>query len=163
MEEVVLDKIQLLLGSRYGAGGATDISLYGTSNSTKWNFDDHLYSRVIVAGGGGGASYYGTFYAPGTGGGNEGTDGNYQSNTRGTQIGTDTNTTFSSGQGFGIGGSHTGNASSRWWWRLVSVVLLAVMQVIILEEVVVLDGYIQNQHIIIGKIILRKVKVVNGN
>ena len=43
-------------GSRYGykgGGGATDISLQGTAGSTAWNTPDHLYSRFIVAGGGG--------------------------------------------------------------------------------------------------------------
>ena len=35
-----------------GAGGGTDISLYGAANgSTTWNTTTHLYSRIIVAGG----------------------------------------------------------------------------------------------------------------
>ena len=37
-----------------GGGGATDISAQGTAGSTTWNTPDHLYSRIIVAGGGGG-------------------------------------------------------------------------------------------------------------
>ena len=39
------------------AGGATDISLYGTLNSTDWNNTNHLYSRIIVAGGGGSSGW----------------------------------------------------------------------------------------------------------
>ena len=38
-----------------GGGGATDFAL---KNAT-WNSEDHLYSRILVAGGGGGALYYG--------------------------------------------------------------------------------------------------------
>ena len=38
-----------------GGGGATDISLQGSS---AWKTDAHLYSRIIVAGGGGGAVYW---------------------------------------------------------------------------------------------------------
>ena len=43
-------------GYRYsykGGGGATDISLQGTAGSATWNSTNHLYSRIIVAGGGG--------------------------------------------------------------------------------------------------------------
>lgn len=38
----------------YGGGGATDIALLGTNESTSWNTQEHLYSRILVAGGGGG-------------------------------------------------------------------------------------------------------------
>ena len=40
-----------------GGGGSTDISLYGEDGSTQWNNSDHLYSRIIVAGGGGGSGH----------------------------------------------------------------------------------------------------------
>lgn len=49
-------------------GGATDISLKGTVNTTTWNSTDHLYSRIIVAGGGGGTQRYSTSYTGGQGG-----------------------------------------------------------------------------------------------
>lgn len=39
-----------------GGGGATDISLYGDEGGTDWNTENHLYSRIIIAGGGGGSS-----------------------------------------------------------------------------------------------------------
>lgn len=38
-----------------GGGGATDFALQGTINSTDWNNSAHLNSRILVAGGGGGA------------------------------------------------------------------------------------------------------------
>ncbi|MBO4740836.1 MAG: hypothetical protein J5605_04235, partial [Bacteroidales bacterium] len=61
-------------GCRYGyrgGGGATDISLQGTAGSTNWNTPDHLYSRLIVAGGGGsdGATGKTGMYGGGTMGG----------------------------------------------------------------------------------------------
>ncbi len=61
-------------GYRYGyhgGGGATDIALDGTAGSTAWNTADHLYSRIIVAGGGGsdGSSSYGGSYGGGPTGG----------------------------------------------------------------------------------------------
>ena len=62
-------------GYRYGyhgGGGATDISLQGTPGTTAWNTPDHLYSRIIVAGGGG--SDGGTSYAGAYGGGVNGGD-----------------------------------------------------------------------------------------
>lgn len=37
-----------------GGGGATDISLYGSKGSTTWKTENHFYSRLLVAGGGGG-------------------------------------------------------------------------------------------------------------
>ena len=45
-------------GSGAGGGG-TDIALHGSSGSTSWNTTNHLYSRIIVAGGGGGNSGWG--------------------------------------------------------------------------------------------------------
>ena len=62
-------------GYRYnykGGGGASDISLQGTAGSTTWNSSNHLYSRIIVAGGGG--SDGGTSYAGACGGGVSGVD-----------------------------------------------------------------------------------------
>ncbi|MBQ7489460.1 MAG: T9SS type A sorting domain-containing protein [Bacteroidales bacterium] len=57
-----------------GAGGGTDISLNGSANgSTTWNTTNHLYSRVIVAGGGGGNGC--SDWIGGVGGGNAGTQG----------------------------------------------------------------------------------------
>lgn len=41
--------------SRPSGGGATDIALYGINKSADWNNSNHLYSRIIVAGGGAGA------------------------------------------------------------------------------------------------------------
>lgn len=59
-----------------GGGGATDFAL----KEANWDSDDHLYSRILVAGGGGGALYYAsgsTIYIGGGGsGGGEGTDEN---------------------------------------------------------------------------------------
>jgi len=40
-----------------GGGGATDFALQGTYGSTDWNNSSHLNSRILVAGGGGGALY----------------------------------------------------------------------------------------------------------
>lgn len=38
-----------------GGGGATDFSLQGTDGSSEWDTDAHWKSRILVAGGGGGA------------------------------------------------------------------------------------------------------------
>ena len=59
-----------------GGGGATDISFQGDNNSTNWNTNVHLYSRVIVAGGGGSASWNQN-YKGGYGGGEVGGNGEY--------------------------------------------------------------------------------------
>lgn len=40
-----------------GGGGATDFAISGTEGSTSWKTDAHLYSRILVAGGGGGALF----------------------------------------------------------------------------------------------------------
>ncbi|MBQ6726353.1 MAG: hypothetical protein IJQ89_07220, partial [Bacteroidales bacterium] len=62
-------------GNRYGykgGGGATDISAQGIAGSATWNTTDHLYSRIIVAGGGGSCganSNSATSYNGGYGGG----------------------------------------------------------------------------------------------
>ncbi len=70
-------------GVRGGGGGATDISLQGTAGSATWNTNNHLYSRVIVAGGGGGNLYFSTLsntYSAGVGGGTSGGNGLTTSN-----------------------------------------------------------------------------------
>lgn len=74
-----------------GGGGATDFAL----KSATWSTEDHLYSRILVAGGGGGALYWSTSTGPHVGaggsGGGEGDEdrADYQGET-------------------GIGGSHPG-------------------------------------------------------
>ncbi len=40
-----------------GGGGGTDIAYHGVDQSDNWNTAWHLYSRIIVAGGGGSTSY----------------------------------------------------------------------------------------------------------
>lgn len=59
----------------YAGGGASDISLKGTYGTTSWNTPEHLYSRIIVAGGGGGIGGAGYTFAGGYGGGLTGGDG----------------------------------------------------------------------------------------
>ena len=109
--------------SNFGAGGgATDFALmHGT-----WDSDAHLYSRILVAGGGGGALYYSTpvYCGPGgAGGAYVGQDG-----IGGTMIGhggtlsgggavtaTDENTNTGSGGNagsFGKGGHFSGTTSA---------------------------------------------------
>jgi len=59
-----------------GGGGASDISLSGTDGSDDWNTTAHLYSRIIVAGGGGSATWSNAPYTHGGyGGGENGGDG----------------------------------------------------------------------------------------
>ena len=105
-----------------GGGGSTDISLFGEEGSDNWNNPNHLYSRIIVAGGGGGSGdsdkqdWYGGF-GGGTNGqcGGRGPKGN-----EGTQTGAGTSHENSKGQGFGVGGTCTkyissgGGASDRY-------------------------------------------------
>lgn len=100
--------------SSVGGGGATDISLYGSEGSSDWNNSNHLYSRIIVAGGGGGSAcnsrldLYG-----GCGGGTRGQSPGTASNNEGTQTGAGISSSqFSSGQGFGVGGSVVTHCSS---------------------------------------------------
>lgn len=89
-------------------GGATDISLYWNGASTAWNNYNHLYSRIIVAGGGGGAdnSELGSAGTAddGSGGVGGGINGGY-----GTMDGSVTGLwapgTQNSGNAFGYGGS----------------------------------------------------------
>ena len=116
-------------GYRYGypgGGGATDIALQGTSGSTSWNTSAHLYSRIIVAGGGGSCgsnnsstSYLGMYGGGLTGGnansgngtnqggGNQSYSGTSVSTTATTQItsGMSTSTTSYTYGGFGFGGA----------------------------------------------------------
>ena len=99
----------------YGGGGATDISLY----HGEWNSNEHLYSRIIVAGGGGGAQapQDGNFneqYRGGHGGGIYGGDG------IGSDCGFGGGPTYpgagrghygSLPGGFGYGGNQTGHSN----------------------------------------------------
>lgn len=73
-------------GYRAGSGGgAADIALYGTNKDTNWNNSNHLYSRIIVAGGGGGCgvawSEHTTSYKGGAGGGTSGIVGDTPNST----------------------------------------------------------------------------------
>ena len=93
--------------SSAGGGGGTDISLYGSEGSSDWNNSNHLYNRIIVAGGGGGSAEddHSTLYG-GFGGGTSGQSPGKASNNEGTQTRAGvSNSQFSSGQGFGVGGS----------------------------------------------------------
>ena len=74
-------------------GGASDIALRGSANTTTWNTNDHFYSRIIVAGGGGGAGY--SNGKGGNGGGYIGGNG-----------------TANKSSQFGYGGSQTSGGSS---------------------------------------------------
>lgn len=99
-------------GSAAGGGGSTDISLSGEDGSTNWNNSNHLYSRIIVAGAGGGSGNCDDYYG-GYGGGDEGQSSRYgPSENGGTQTRAGTNNSYSTNQGFGIGGNHTGSGSS---------------------------------------------------
>ncbi len=94
-------------------GGATDISLRGTDGASVWNNSDHLYSRIIIAGGGGAAQYREDSLYGGNGvggGGSTGMSGDYinsgyTSGTGGTQSsgGTACSATGNNGS-FGMGG-----------------------------------------------------------
>ena len=105
-----------ILGLPAGGGGSTDISLYGEAGSDKWNTNDHLYSRIIVAGAGGGSGHndsrYLRYYG-GYGGGETGQRSGYgQEGNGGTQNGSITNQQYSTGQGFGVGGTHIDYSAS---------------------------------------------------
>lgn len=96
-----------------GGGGATDISLYGSDGSSDWNNRDHLYSRIIVAGGGGGSahnSYSG--YFGGFGGGLSGQNAGTCNGLGGKQTCAGEIHKFTEYQGFGIGGNHKESCSS---------------------------------------------------
>lgn len=93
-------------------GGATDISLKGTRNSSNWNTTDHLYSRIIVAGGGGGLDYDSFAGIGGNGGGLTGGSG-----TGGPNGGTQTSAGNSGGYagGFGYGGTFASQGGGGWY------------------------------------------------
>lgn len=97
-----------------GGGGATDISLCGTEGSREWKSDRHMHSRIIVAGAGGGSGrndYYDGL--AGCGGGETGGRSQYgPSDNGGSQTGANAGYCYSEGQGFGVGGTHTGDCSS---------------------------------------------------
>jgi hypothetical protein len=99
------------LTAPYGGGGATDISL---SNGS-WNDDTHLYSRIIVAGGGGGYGsvastnvYQGGVGGAWNGGNGEGDDPGYGAtiNEAGANASGSCNTNMVNA-GFGYGGSNS--------------------------------------------------------
>lgn len=101
-----------------GGGGSTDISLYGEEGSSNWNNQNHLYSRIIVAGAGGGSSLdsqYPDWYG-GCGGGICGQRSGFpysSGSDEGTQTKARNDNSYSSGQGFGVGGTYyTGGGSS---------------------------------------------------
>ena len=99
-------------------GGATDISLYGTAGSTEWKNDNHLYSRIIVAGGGGGLDYdHSTTLVCGVGGGLTGTVGTTKNNaTAGTQTGPGTGGTARGYiAGFGNGAASSSSGGGGWY------------------------------------------------
>lgn len=77
----------------YAGGGATDIAL----NNAEWDSDEHLYSRILVAGGGGGFNNRseGSGRVEFDAGGNGGADDNNWAGTNGT------------GQDYGYGGTLT--------------------------------------------------------
>ena len=131
-------------GYRYGykgGGGATDIAIAGVPGSIVWNTQQHLYSRIIVAGGGG--SDGGTSYAGGAAGVNASGGRSYNSSacgyagnatysgpgsaytattqtTTGLNAGTSTATGWYGGFGFGGAGyyysSGYGGAGGGGWY-----------------------------------------------
>ena len=108
----------------YAGGGASDVSLKGTNGATSWNTTNHLYSRIIVAGGGGGRGGY--TYAGGYGGGLTGGNGAGSSyGGGGTQTSTGQiydNSYGAAYGGFGYGatpgatnGEHVGAGGGGWY------------------------------------------------
>lgn len=95
----------------YGGGGATDIALQGEEDSTTWNTTKHLYSRIIVAGAGGGYNKLGKNEG-GAGGFTNGQNGggdDYGSGATQTQGGDTSSDNMGSQKingGFGFGGSN---------------------------------------------------------
>ena len=91
-------------------GGGTDISLRGEHNSTTFDTVNHWYSRIIVAGGGGGTEAWGSC-VDGYGGGLSG-GGEYP----GTQISTSSGGTFGKGgAGTRTGGNPNGGGGGGWY------------------------------------------------
>lgn len=106
-------------GDQYSGsgGGATDISLYGTDGSTDWNNSNHLYSRLIVAGGGGAGGAEGkTNEDGGEGGGINGGTGKGSYGGGGTG-GSLTSAGGPSYGGFGYGGFSKSSCQNRRCWR----------------------------------------------
>lgn len=104
-------------------GGATDISLAWSGSLSSWNNNEHLHSRLIVAGGGGGSDNTelpgstGDDGSGGDGGGLSGTHGldNGTPNPNGGRAGTQT-----SGYAFGYGGVYdddqdAGSGGGGWY------------------------------------------------
>jgi|GEM_PF-6430653 len=101
-------------------GGATDIALLGVAGSTAWNTPEHLHSRLIVAGGGGGLDYdHSTTLRCGAGGGTNGTDGRNTSGAivMGGKISGPGAGGASQGNtaGFGYGASDASNGGGGWF------------------------------------------------
>ena len=91
-------------------GGGTDISLRGKHNSTTFDTVNHWYSRIIVAGGGGGTEAWGSC-VDGYGGGLSG-GGEYP----GTQISTSGGGTFGKGgAGTRTGSNPNGGGGGGWY------------------------------------------------
>ena len=117
-----------------GGGGATDFALQGTEGSGDWNNTSHLDSRILVAGGGGGALYrkylVKTYEFSGGGGSGGAYDGETGyggplSGTGGTlsspgSIAISASNSGAGLAGFGYGGSYTENLSAGMggggWW-----------------------------------------------
>lgn len=103
-----------------GGGGSTDIALYGKERSEEWNTRDHLYSRIIVAGAGGGAAHhsYPNWYG-GCGGGLCGQDNKTKRKGGSQTIIYIDSSSCSTDQGFGVGGSnnvrHSSGGGSGWF------------------------------------------------
>lgn len=105
-----------------GGGGSTDISLYGEVGSQNWNNKNHLYSRIIVAGAGGGAGHNNyQKWSAGCGGGENGEDGKDYNEIKGGMLtGCGKDSFVSADQGFGVGGSnrkynHNSGGGGGWY------------------------------------------------
>ena len=61
-----------------GGGGSTDIRTVSTDSLTTWNENDSLKSRIMVAAGGGGVGYTGSWNYGASGGGLKGYEGRYK-------------------------------------------------------------------------------------
>lgn len=101
-------------GSGYfcSGGGATDIALNGTNGSATWNENKHLYTRIIVAAGGGGSMPGGYGASGGYGGawnGQNGTGSNDYGR-GGTLSGGGSGGQNATSGSFGVGGSYSGTS-----------------------------------------------------
>ena len=153
-------------GAYSSGGGATDISLQGTINSTTWKENNHLYSRVIVAGGGGGHAQH-SGASGGAGGGTQGINGSGSCamGCGGTQTNygrsNDSCWYANESAGFGFGGRggdthHSGYGCGGgrrrlvWWPEEVKTME---------EPEAVLDGYSLRQTIQHGKMEIQQMQI----